>query len=184
MPQSSSDTCCKTAVKNELFLFFSCGDCSLVLLFSPLFSHFAWFLSLFVPEPHHVYEHKRVYVALGIMKEGHGVILNHSIRLGLSFRTPNQQRAPPHHNRGTSTLECCWENCCNALSIKAACGYDSLSSSVPTKNKAELQPGKVSMDYGVLHSLWKRVVCCPSQCQIRNQEGKCLSQQVWTSCHW
>lgn len=180
MPQSSSATCCQTAVKNELFPFSSCGDYSLVLLFSPLSSHFAWLLSLFFPEPHHVYEYKRVHVALGIMKEVHGVISNHSMRLGLS----NQQRAPPHHNRGTSTLECCCENCCNALRIKAACGYHSLSSSAPTKNKAELQPGKVSMDYGVLHSLWKRVVCCPSQCQIRNQEGKCLSQQVWTSCQW
>lgn len=47
-----------------------------------------------------------------------------------------------------------------------------LSSSAPTKNKAELQPGKVSMDYGALRSPWKRVVCCLSQCQIENQEGK------------
>lgn len=39
-----------------------------------------------------------------------------------------------------------------------------------TKNPAELQPGKVSMDYGKLSSQWKRLVCCPSQCQI--QTGK------------
>lgn len=39
-----------------------------------------------------------------------------------------------------------------------------------TKNPAELQPGKVSMDYGKLSSRWKRLVCCPSQCQI--QTGK------------
>lgn len=39
-----------------------------------------------------------------------------------------------------------------------------------TENPADLQPGKVSMDYGKLRSPWKRLVCCPSQCQIRTRE--------------
>lgn len=45
------------------------------------------------------------------------------------------------------------------------------------KNPADLQPGKVGMDYGKLRSPWKRLVCCPSQCQIQTgEENAALSR--------